>query len=257
MESSRVVDEQAGRFVFGAMNLRIVIALAIIWVLNWVITFFGIKKGIERANKIFIPLLLVLVAALVGWSLTLKGAGQGVTFYLKPDWSVLGNPSVWTQAFAQIFFTLSLGFGIMIAYASYLPRESDIPVYALLTSLGNCAFSIFAGFAVSMILFFRARDVSRLYFFDLSGAALGAMATIPLLGLVGGINAQLAAAILACAAAAAASTRTGAAQRATERFVVFHQGTGNAVANCTRLTSITTAFYKNLDVELVRHVRKL
>ena len=134
--------------MFGSMSGKVVAALAVVWLLNWGITFFGIKKGIERANKIFIPLLIVLVAVLVGWSFTFKGASAGVNYYLKPDWSVLANPKVWTQAFAQIFFTLSLGFGIMIAYASYLPRESDIPTDALLTCIGNCVFSIFAGFAV-------------------------------------------------------------------------------------------------------------
>ncbi|MFW6163882.1 MAG: sodium-dependent transporter, partial [Planctomycetota bacterium] len=148
VSSETVYDEETGRFVLGKMNWWGVLALAVVWLANWVITFFGIRKGIERASKVFIPLLVVLVAVLVGWSLTFAGAQDGVRYYLKPDWSVLAKPGVWTEAFTQIFFTLSLGFGIMIAYASYLPRESDIPVDAFLTSVGNCGFSIFAGFAV-------------------------------------------------------------------------------------------------------------
>jgi len=140
---------EPGRFVFGAMNWWVAAALLVVWGLNWLITFFGIRRGVERANRIFIPLLVLLTAVLVVWSLTFPGAAAGIRYYLKPDWKVLWEkPSVWTDAFTQIFFTLSLGFGIMIAYASYLPRESDIPVDAFLTSIGNCAFSIFAGFAV-------------------------------------------------------------------------------------------------------------
>jgi len=144
-----IYDPEAGGFVFGAMNWKVVGALAVVWALNWLITFFGIKKGIERANKIFMPLLLVLVAVMVVWSLTkFPGATEGIRHYLTPDWQKLWDGKVWTDAFGQIFFTLSLGFGIMIAYASYLPRESDIPMDAFLTSVGNCFFSVFAGFAV-------------------------------------------------------------------------------------------------------------
>ncbi len=146
--TEQLYDAKTDTWTFGALNWRVVASLAVVWLLNWVITFFGIRKGVERANKVFMPLLLLLIGVLVVWSLTFKGAGRGIEFYLSPDWSVLKKPAVWTAAFTQIFFTLSLGFGIMIAYASYLPRESDIPMDAFLTSVGNCAFSIFAGFAV-------------------------------------------------------------------------------------------------------------
>ena len=148
-----------GRFTLGAMNWWIVLSLGVVWLLNWIITFFGIKKGIERANKIFMPLLLILVGVLVVWSLvSLNGAMDGVRFYLKPDWKVLWKPKVWTDAFTQIFFTLSLAFGIMIAYASYLPRESNIPMDAFITSVANCLFSVFAGFAVFATIGYLAFD---------------------------------------------------------------------------------------------------
>ena len=155
--TSGIYDSGEGRFVLGAMNWKVVGALVVVWALNWLITFFGIKRGIERANKIFMPLLLVLVAVMVVWSLTkFPGAGDGIKHYLTPEWSKLWDGKVWTDAFGQIFFTLSLGFGIMIAYASYLPRESDIPMDAFLTSVGNCLFSFFAGFAVFATLGYLA-----------------------------------------------------------------------------------------------------
>jgi NSS family neurotransmitter:Na+ symporter len=116
--------------------------------MNWSIVFFGVEKGIERANKILMPVLFVLTMILVVWAVNLPGAKVGIIKYLKPDFSLLSNPQVWIAAFSQIFFTLSLGFGIMIAYSSYLPQKTDITGNALIASLCNCLYSIIAGFAV-------------------------------------------------------------------------------------------------------------
>lgn len=145
----------------------ILAALALVWFLNWLITFTHLQKGIERASKIFIPLLIGITAVLVFWSLTFPGSREGLRMYLfRADWSKLQDPAVWTDAFSQIFFTLSLGFGIMIAYASYLPANTNIPANALITSIGNCAYSVFAGLAVFATLGFVASsygvDVDRL-----------------------------------------------------------------------------------------------
>ncbi|MGB2929943.1 MAG: sodium-dependent transporter [Desulfobacterales bacterium] len=130
--------------------------VAFIWFINWAIVYRGVKKGLELANKIFMPLLLVLTAILVFWSLTLDGAGAGIKAYLKPDVTMLAKPKIWIDAFSQIFFTLSLGFGIMIAYASYLPEKANLTRGAYLTALINSGYSIFAGFAVFAVLGFMA-----------------------------------------------------------------------------------------------------
>ncbi len=138
----------SGPFVFGDIRASIIVALIFVWAFSWLIVFFGVQKGVERANRIFMPLLFVLIAVLVVWSVNLKGAAEGLKVYLKPDFAMLSSPQIWIDAFSQIFFTLSLAFGIMIAYASYLPRKADIVKDALIISIGNCAFSFFAGFAV-------------------------------------------------------------------------------------------------------------
>jgi NSS family neurotransmitter:Na+ symporter len=132
-----------------------------IWFINWAIVYRGVKKGLELANKIFMPMLLVLTAILVFWSLTLDGAGVGIKAYLKPDFTMLAKPRIWIDAFSQIFFTLSLGFGIMIAYASYLPEKADLTRGAYLTALINCGYSLFAGFAVFSVLGFMAVSQGR------------------------------------------------------------------------------------------------
>jgi len=145
---NKFLQISSGPASLGDVRAPILLGLTIIWFLNWLIVFFGIEKGVERANRIFMPLLLVLTVILVIWSVNLEGAREGLKWYLKPDFSILNKPKVWIDAFSQIFFTLSIGFGIMIAYASYLPRKTEVFRNSLIVSLSNCAYSIFAGFAV-------------------------------------------------------------------------------------------------------------
>ena len=71
------------------------------------------------------------------------------------------EPKVWIDAYSQIFFTLSLGFGIMIAYASYLPGKSDLTKNAIITAGVNCGYSLFAGFAVFSVLGFMATSQGK------------------------------------------------------------------------------------------------
>ncbi len=132
----------------GGVVLPVLLGLFFIWFLNWVIVYFGIEKGIERATKILMPVMLLLTIILVIWAVNLPGAGVGIVHYIRPDFSTLSNPRVWIDAFSQIFFTLSIGFGIMIAYASYLPEKSDLTGSAIVASVANCVYSIIVGFAV-------------------------------------------------------------------------------------------------------------
>jgi len=135
-------------FHFGRLNIGVLISLAAVWLINWLIAHQQLQHGIELANKIFIPLLIALTVVLVAWSWNFEGAAQGRQIYVTPDWSQAFRPQTWIDAFSQIFFTLSIGFGIMVAYASYLPKKTDIPTSAFLAAMGNCAFSVFAAFAV-------------------------------------------------------------------------------------------------------------
>ena len=121
----------------------------------------GVQKGIERASKIFMPLLFLLTAGFVVWSLQLPGAAKGIALYLKPDWSALLEKEVWIDAFSQIFFTLSLCFGIMIAYASYLPKKSAIVRDSLVISCVNCFFSLFVGLGIFAVLGYMAHTTNQ------------------------------------------------------------------------------------------------
>lgn len=139
-------------FAVGDLRSPILFSLTLVWLVSWFILFKGVQKGLERANKIFMPLLFLLTAVIVLWSLNLPGASQGISIYLTPDFSRLRDIRVWMDAFSQIFFSLSVGFGIMVAYASYLPRKSEVARDAVIISLTNCFFSVFAGFGVFSVL---------------------------------------------------------------------------------------------------------
>jgi len=140
----------------GGIQLPILLSTALVWVIIWFICYKEVNHGIERACEIFMPTLLILTAILVFWGLSLDGAKEGILYYLKPDFSKIWDPKVWIAAYGQIFFTLSLGFGIMIAYASYLPKKTDLVKNAFLTSIANCGYSFFAGFAVFSVLGYMA-----------------------------------------------------------------------------------------------------
>ncbi|SNR78177.1 neurotransmitter:Na+ symporter, NSS family [Haloechinothrix alba] len=130
--------------------------LIAVWVVTLVILAFGVRRGIERANKIFIPLLVALFLVLVVRAVTLPGAMSGLDALFAPDWSAITDSAVWVAAYGQIFFSLSIGFGIMITYASYLRRGTDLTGSALVAGFANSSFEILAGIGVFATLGFMA-----------------------------------------------------------------------------------------------------
>lgn len=131
---------------------RPILYVAIVWILNALIVRKGVES-IEPATKVFVPLMWAFMIILIIRGLTLENGMQGVLLLFTPNFSVMKDPEVWQGAFSQIFFTLSLGFGIMTAYASYLPKKSDLTQNSVITSLLNCSFEYIAGLAIFAILF--------------------------------------------------------------------------------------------------------
>jgi NSS family neurotransmitter:Na+ symporter len=140
----------------GGLRWPIVAATLAAWVLAGAVLWRGVRAGIERVNKIFMPLLFLLVLVLLGRAVTLPGAAEGLNWLFSPDFSNLWDYRVWTAAYGQIFFTLSIGFAIMIAYSSYLPEDSDVANNGFLTVFLNCGFSLLAGTMVFGVLGFMA-----------------------------------------------------------------------------------------------------
>ncbi|MUV39173.1 putative sodium-dependent transporter YhdH [Lentibacillus sp. JNUCC-1] len=142
---------QTGSFVPGVL-----IPLIIVWIVVLGILFRGVRKGIETANRIFIPTLAVIFLIIVIRAVTLPGAIEGLEAFFKPDFSQIFNSDVWVAAYGQIFFSLSIAFAIMITYSSYLPKKSDITNNAFITGFGNSSFELLAGIGVFGVLGFMA-----------------------------------------------------------------------------------------------------
>jgi len=140
----------------GSLVPGVFIPLIIVWLLVLGILFRGVKKGIEIANRIFIPTLLVIFLIIVIRAVTLPGAIVGLESFFAPDFSKILSPNVWVAAYGQIFFSLSIAFAIMITYSSYLPKKSDITNNAFITGFGNSSFELLAGIGVFSVLGFMA-----------------------------------------------------------------------------------------------------
>ncbi len=153
---AHVLRRTSGPGEIGVISWPVLIGLAATWVcIYWII-----KKGVLRVGKVVmltvpLPALLTLLILIRG--VTLPGAMEGLKWYLTPDFSALLSGKTWLQAYAQVFFSLSLGFGILTAYASYLPKRSDISNNAFITSFADAGFAFFAGFSVFSILGYLAQ----------------------------------------------------------------------------------------------------
>ena len=125
----------------------------IVWPLfiTWAAMYFCIFRGVRLVGRIVwltvpLPWLMLLILAVRG--LTLEGSMQGLAYYLDPVWSELAKPITWRYAFGQVFFSLSLAYGIMITYASFLHRKSDLNNNAAVISIADFGTSFVAGLAV-------------------------------------------------------------------------------------------------------------
>ena len=117
-----------------------------------VVVIMGVNKGIEKYTKVMMPLLFVMVIMLAIRSLTLKGAGEGVKFLFRPDWSKFTIDTV-LSALGQSFFSLSIGCGTIITYASYVKRNENIVRLSTETALMDTLFALLAGIAIMPAVF--------------------------------------------------------------------------------------------------------
>ncbi|WP_405219656.1 sodium-dependent transporter [Agrococcus sp. Ld7] len=136
----------------------VLIPMLIIWALTIVIMALGVQKGIGATAVIFIPVLLIAFGALVVQALSLPGALTGLQTLFEPNWAALLEPAVWASAFGQIFFSLSVGFGIMITYASYVGRKTDMTGSGFVVGFANSGFELLAGIGVFSALGFLAQS---------------------------------------------------------------------------------------------------
>ncbi len=125
-------------FIFLAITALIVIA--------------GVEKGIEKYTKIMMPALFIMVIIIAVRSITLPGAGSGLSFLFKPDFSKI-NGDTFLAAMGQAFFSLSLGCGTIMTYASYVKKNENIIRASTLTAISDTIFAIIAGVAIMPAVF--------------------------------------------------------------------------------------------------------
>lgn len=141
--------------LFGSISIPALLGTMALWVLIFIILYKGVKR-IGRVVALTVPLPTILLLILTIRGITLPGAIEGLNYFLTPDFSQLTNVSVWLSAYAQVFFSLSLAQGIMITYASYLKKKSDITNNACIAAFADAGTSFFAGFTVFSVVGYLA-----------------------------------------------------------------------------------------------------
>ena len=115
----------------------------------------GIKRGIELATKLMVPTIVVLMVGLAAYVATLPGSAGGYRFFLSPDWNVLANnlDTIVPAALGEVLFTLSLGMGAMITYASYVDSDESLLADGFIIVIVNTLVGYLAGLVVFPLLF--------------------------------------------------------------------------------------------------------
>ncbi len=144
------IDYYFGSYI--SSDFTPLIGLSIFVAIMVFITLAGVKKGIERFTKPTLPILMILIIGIAIYSVSLPGAYKGVEYLIKPDFSKLTARGV-AAALGQSFFSLSLGVGTILIYASYMKKEQNIFSSGLGTALFDVVFAIIAGFAIMPAVF--------------------------------------------------------------------------------------------------------
>ena len=152
---SSFLGDTGSPMMLGGISIPALLGLFAVWFCIFLILY----KGVKRIGKIVawtvpIPTILLIILTIRG--LTLPGAMEGISYYLTPNFSKLLDGNVWIAAYAQVFFSLSLAQGIMITYASFLKKKSDITNNAFIIALADAGTAFLAGFAVFSVVGYLA-----------------------------------------------------------------------------------------------------
>jgi neurotransmitter:Na+ symporter, NSS family len=129
-------------FELGGIAPKVAIGGAIMFGLTYLIMSRGLQGGLEKANNVFIPGLLVLSIAVLIRAVTLPGAIDGLVLFVTPDFSALLKPQVWVMAFTLVTFLTSVGMGIATTMGSYVAKGSDVVKNSLIVCLGVMSYAL-------------------------------------------------------------------------------------------------------------------
>lgn len=137
---------------FASSSWRPLVCHTIFLLLSGLIVILGVKNGIEKFSKVMMPILFLIIIGIAVRSLTLPGAGAGIDYLFKPDWSAV-TANTFLAALGQAFFSLSLGSGMAITYGSYVSRSENIVSISSKTAVADTMFALIAGCAIMPAVF--------------------------------------------------------------------------------------------------------
>lgn len=149
-QSSVQIDQAFNSFVNSGWQPILYTAI-FIFMSTWIVMR-GVEKGIEKFNKILMPMLVLILLTLCVNSMTLSGFSEGMNFLFNPDFSKITMQTVW-DAMGQVFFTLSLGMGVMITYSSYVVKEDNMVRSKGIVTLIDASIAIVSGIAIFPAVF--------------------------------------------------------------------------------------------------------
>lgn len=179
-----VEDPEAAAQLFGTVStgLDSLLFHALFMVAVIAIIAAGVRRGIETAVKFMVPLIIGLLVALALFGATLDGASAAYAYYLSPDFALIAEEwrSILPAAAGQAFFTLSLGMGVMVTYASYLGEDRNMAVDAAIVVAFDTAIAVLVGFVVFPFIFAAGSDPGTITVGAIFFSLTQAFAIIPL-----------------------------------------------------------------------------
>jgi neurotransmitter:Na+ symporter, NSS family len=133
---------------WGEVSWPILICTLVVALFSWLVMARNIRSGVERICSIGLPLLMILILFFAVIVCFLPGASIGFRNYLQPDFSMLANGTLWRDVFGQVFFSFSLGLGIVTGYSRHTKKKTSIPRAMVYVALGDFLVSLVAGFAI-------------------------------------------------------------------------------------------------------------
>lgn len=133
---------------FGGLSWPIFFATFSVVIFTWFVLIRNVQDGIEKICSVFMPILTVILVGFAVLVCFLPGGLNGWVYYLKPDFTRLWDVELWRDVFGQLFFSLSLGLGIIVGYSRHTPQKTNIARAMLWVALGDFFVSFIAGFAI-------------------------------------------------------------------------------------------------------------
>jgi neurotransmitter:Na+ symporter, NSS family len=123
----------------------------------WIVTR-GVQAGIEKTCKVLIPILCLFLIILLARALTLPNASAGIKYFLSPNLSVMTNAKVWLAAVGQAFFSLSVGYGVYLTYASYEDSKDNVPLSSITIAIADTLIAVVSGLMIFSFVFSHGMD---------------------------------------------------------------------------------------------------